>query len=245
MRAMFGKVRAIDDEHSILLAQRLVHQALVVGQQGLIIPGPFPNELLERAHLSLRIWPHPQQSQGHCFHILPRNISREQPTQIDRRPLALLASVEQRSKVLVVSNQFFGQGSHLFRGQFLHSQSARRRRLVGGDIEHKRHRVPPPGIDFLSVYPTKSRCNTSTQYCVSCSTHIRCYAPTSDKALSIASSCVSTVPAFHSLAKLASSSAALAVATVCSNASRWAWRSGACIRSRRAAAAAHIRVAWV
>src|SRR5260370_14831068 len=100
MRAMFGKVRAIDDEPFILLAQRLVHQALVVVQQCRIIPGPFPNELLERVHLSLRIWPHSQQSQGHRFHILTRNISREQPAQIDRRPLALLASVEQRSKVL-------------------------------------------------------------------------------------------------------------------------------------------------
>src|SRR5216684_9112048 len=101
------------------------------------------------------------------------------------------------------------------------------------------------GTHCFKVLRIKLNGNHHSHYCVSCSIHMCCYALTSDKALSIASSCVSTVPAFHSLAKLASSSAALAVATVCSNASRWAWRSGACICSRRAAAAAHIRVAWV
>src|SRR6266568_2906834 len=104
--------------------------------------------------------PHPQQTQGHGFDVLAGDIGCEKSTQIDRCPLTLFPSGEQRSKMLVVSNQFFGQGSHLFRGQFLHSQAARRRRLVDGDIEHKRHRFPPPGIDFLSVYPKKSRCNT-------------------------------------------------------------------------------------
>jgi len=131
------------------------------GQQGVIIPGPFPNELLESAHLPLRMRPHPKQTQGHRFDILAGNIGSEQPAQVNCRPLPLLPSIEQWSKVLVIGHQFFGQGSHLFRGQFLYSQRARWRRLVGGDIRHKRHGVSPPGTDFLSVYPTKSRCNTS------------------------------------------------------------------------------------
>src|SRR5258708_1133716 len=172
MLPMFGKVGAINDQHPILFTQCFVHQTLVFGQQGVIIPPAFPNELLEGAYLPLRMWSHPQQAQGHRFHILTGNISREQSAQIDLCPLALLTSIEQWSKVLVVDNQFFGQGSHLFRGQFLYSQRAHWRRLVGGDIIHKRHQISPPGIDFLPVYPTKSRCNTrrSPQ-----STHTYCY----------------------------------------------------------------------
>src|SRR6266487_7084708 len=165
MLPMFGKVGAINDKHPILFTQCFIHQTLVFGQQRLIVPLPLPNELLEGAHLTLRMWSHSQQAQSHRFDILARNIGREQSTQIDRCPLALLTSIEQWSKVLVVDNQFFGQGSHLFRGQFLYSQRAHGRRLVGGDIIHKRHRVSPPAIDFLSVYPKKSRCNTrSHQY---------------------------------------------------------------------------------
>src|SRR6266700_2875580 len=78
MSAVFGKVGAIHDQHTILFPQRLVHQVLVFCQQGVIIPGPFPDELLEGAHLPLRMRPYSQQTQGHRFHILAGDISREQ-----------------------------------------------------------------------------------------------------------------------------------------------------------------------
>ena len=113
---MLGKIGTINDEDAIFFTQRLVHQALMFGQQRVIIPLALPNELLEGAHLPLRMRPHPQQTQGHCFDVFARNICREQSAQVDCRPLALLTPIEQRSKVLVISHQFFGQGSHLFRG---------------------------------------------------------------------------------------------------------------------------------
>lgn len=69
MRAVFGKVRTIDDQDPILFTERLVHQALMFGQQGVIIPLALPNELLESAHLPLRMRSHSQQAQGHRFHI--------------------------------------------------------------------------------------------------------------------------------------------------------------------------------
>src|SRR5690348_18367068 len=103
---------------------------------------------------------HPQQTQGHRFDVLAGHVSREESTQVDCCPLALLTSVEQRSKMLVVSHQFFGQGSHLFRGEILDRQSAWKRRLVGGYIDHESHWILPPGTSFLSVYSKKSRCNT-------------------------------------------------------------------------------------
>src|SRR5260370_26861906 len=92
-------------------------------------------------------------SQGHRFDVSAGNICREQSAHVDCRPLALLTSVEQRSKMLVVSHQFFGQRSHLFRGQVLYRQLAWKRRLVSSYIDHEKHLVPPPRTDFLSVYP--------------------------------------------------------------------------------------------
>jgi hypothetical protein len=61
------------------------------------------------------MWSHSQQAQSHRFHIFTGNISREQSAQIERRPLALLAPVEQRSEVLVVGHHFFGQRGGFFR----------------------------------------------------------------------------------------------------------------------------------
>jgi hypothetical protein len=99
---VFGKFRAIHNEHPILFTERLVHQAQMLGQQGVIIPLALPNELLKRPDLPFRVRSHSQQAQSHRFDILTRDISCEQSTQIDCCPLTLFAPVEKRSKVLVV-----------------------------------------------------------------------------------------------------------------------------------------------
>jgi hypothetical protein len=59
MRAVFGEVRAIDDEDTIFLTERLVHQALMLGKPRLIIPTALAHELLQGPYLPLRMRPHP------------------------------------------------------------------------------------------------------------------------------------------------------------------------------------------
>src|SRR5260370_5282512 len=153
MRAVFGKVRPIDDEHSILLTQCLVHPTLMLGYERLVVPTALPDELGPRPHLPLRMRPHPEQAQGHGFNVLAGDISREQSAQIDRCPLPLFASVEERGKVLVVGCQLLGQSDCFFRRQSLDSPQVLSMRQICSDITQCRHNVSPPGRNFPSVYP--------------------------------------------------------------------------------------------
>jgi hypothetical protein len=66
---MLGKVGAIHDQHPILFSKRLIHQALVFGQQRVIIPPAFPNELLERSDLPFCMRSHSQQTESHRFDV--------------------------------------------------------------------------------------------------------------------------------------------------------------------------------
>jgi hypothetical protein len=62
---VLGKLRTIDNDHAIGFPQRLVHQAPVPLQQGLVLPLALPNTLLHGLDLvelciinhSIQIWP--------------------------------------------------------------------------------------------------------------------------------------------------------------------------------------------
>src|SRR5579863_1281046 len=152
---MFGEVGAIHDQDPIRFAERLVHEVLMLCQERIVVPLAFPNELLERPDLPFRMRPHSQQAEGHGFDILAGDIGREQPTQIELCPLALLTAVKQRRKVLVVDYQFFSERSHLFGSQALDGYLPWKRWLISSDIKHESHQVSPPEKNFLSVYPKK------------------------------------------------------------------------------------------
>jgi hypothetical protein len=156
MRAVFGKLRAINDEHPLLVPERLCDLPLMLGQDGLIVPLALTHKLLHGAHLALGVWPRSQQAQGHGFDILARHVGREQAAQIKRRPLALLTALEERCEVLMVGEEFLSQGAD-FRGcERTHGRQAMRRRQVGDHINQSRHGGTPPGIPFPSVYPKVS-----------------------------------------------------------------------------------------
>jgi hypothetical protein len=58
MIPMFGEIRAVNDQYPICFAERFIHQALMFGQQGLIILLAFSNELLKGTHLPVRVRSH-------------------------------------------------------------------------------------------------------------------------------------------------------------------------------------------
>ncbi len=81
---MFGRVRAESVEHSIVLAQGLLDQALMLSQQRFIVPAHLANELLQRPHLPLSMQTCSQQAQSYRFDILAGHVRGEQPTRVVR-----------------------------------------------------------------------------------------------------------------------------------------------------------------
>jgi len=65
MAASFRHITAINDQHPIVFAECLVYQALMLGYDGLVLPLPFPDELLHGSHPRLDAFPGPQQLQHH------------------------------------------------------------------------------------------------------------------------------------------------------------------------------------
>jgi hypothetical protein len=80
-----GYVAPIQDQHPIRLAQRRRDQALVFGEDRVVVPGTLADELLQRPHPAHGVRPRTQQPQGHGLDVLARDVGQQQPAQIHLR----------------------------------------------------------------------------------------------------------------------------------------------------------------
>jgi hypothetical protein len=103
--ALLGHLTLVDDEHPVVLAQCLVREPPMRRQAPRVVPAARADKLLHGPHLAVGRRPGPQQAQGECLDVLARHVGRQQPAQVERRPAALLAALEQRGEVRVVGRQ--------------------------------------------------------------------------------------------------------------------------------------------
>jgi len=61
VRPLLGHIAPVDDQHTIGLAQRLLDEPLVLRQDGVVVPGPLPDKMLQRPHAAIRPVRSPQQ----------------------------------------------------------------------------------------------------------------------------------------------------------------------------------------
>jgi hypothetical protein len=140
-----GHIAAIQNQDTVLLAQRLGDQALVFGQERIVVPRALADKLLQRAHVARGVRSRAQQPQRHRLHVLAPHVGQQQPTQIHVRPLALLAPGKQRGEVGMVGGQVLPHARQVLRAQ------GHDRRSGGGEIRdwhalravHPVHHGPP------------------------------------------------------------------------------------------------------
>ncbi len=102
---LFWKVAAIQDVHSILVSQILVHLLHMAFQDGFITPGPFADEVLGGTN---GIGVCACQGQDHGLNGLVGNV-RQQTIQVRLGPFPLLATSEQGAVDGMVLPQFIDQ----------------------------------------------------------------------------------------------------------------------------------------
>lgn len=105
VRPLLGHVAAVDDEHAIRLAQRLIDETLVLGQDGVVVPGALADEVLQCPHAAVRPVHGPQQPHSQGLHVLARHVGHEQPSQVHLRPRPLLLPREERREPRVICHQ--------------------------------------------------------------------------------------------------------------------------------------------
>ena len=107
--ALFREVAAIDDEHPRRrIAERLGDHGLMVGEDGVIVPGPDAEELLQGLSVAAL------QREGHRLDGLPlqvEQLSRE----VLRGHAALLATAKKRGELGVVRAELSGEAFDIAR----------------------------------------------------------------------------------------------------------------------------------
>ncbi len=126
--AALGHVAAIQDQDPIRLAQRLGDQALVFGEDCVVVPGALADKLLQRPHLTRRLRSCAQEPQRHRLHVLAPHVGQQQAAQIHRGPRPLLAPGKQRGEVGLVGGQLLTHVRQVLRAQ------GHDRRSQGGEI---------------------------------------------------------------------------------------------------------------
>lgn len=158
--AALGDIAPVHDEHAVVFAQRLVHQPPMLGQDGVVVPASFTDELLQRSHAPLRPVVGAQEAQRHGLCVLARDIGDEQTPEIDGGPGTLLAAPKERREVGVVGRQLLRQRLYLDHRDRL--RAGRLRQEVADLPSFRYHRHPPLSLSSRHLpYHTMSRCRTS------------------------------------------------------------------------------------
>ncbi len=140
--AALGHVAAIQNQHPVRLAQRRRDQALVLGEDRVVVPGALADELLQRPHLAHGVRPRTQQPQGHRLDVLAPHVGQQQPAQIHLGPRPLLASGKQGSEVGMVGGQFLPHVRQVLRAQG-HDGRYARGQIRDGHAVSAIHQCPP------------------------------------------------------------------------------------------------------